>query len=92
VFTVADAVRTAWASPIQRIHTPAYFAFGEIDQVVSPVETRKMMARWGEVVREGILVQGPLDDKMGHIMAGDVFSPNQTAPLAQRIIDRARDL
>jgi hypothetical protein len=29
---------------------------------------------------------------MGHVMVGDVFSPNQTAPLAQRIIDWARDL
>jgi esterase/lipase len=92
VFTMADAVRAAWASPIERIHTPAYFAFGETDQVVSPLKTRKMMARWGGAVRAGILVQGPRDDKMGHVMAGDVFSPNQTAPLAQRIIDWARDL
>jgi len=89
---MADAVRAAWASPIERIHTPAYFAFGETDPVVRPLKTRKMMARWGEAVRADILVQGPLDDKMGHVMAGDVFSPNQTAPLAQRIINWARDI
>ncbi|MCW1950344.1 MAG: hypothetical protein KIH44_003135 [Octadecabacter sp.] len=35
---------------------------------------------------QGILVQGPSDDKMGHVLAGDVFSPNQTAPLADRMI------
>jgi hypothetical protein len=40
-------------------------------------------------VRADILIQGPLDDKEGHVMAGDVFSPNQTAPLAQQIIDWA---
>jgi hypothetical protein len=77
---------------IERVQVPAYFAFGETDQVVSPLKTHKMMARWGGAVREDILVQGPPDDEMGHIMAGDVFSPNQTAPLAQRIIDWARDL
>jgi esterase/lipase len=92
VFTMADAVRAAWASPIERIQTPAYFAFGDTDQVVNPAKTRKVMARWGGTVREDVLVQGPLDDKMGHVMAGDVFSPNQTVPLARRIIEWARSL
>jgi len=29
---------------------------------------------------------------MGHVMAGDVFSPNQTAPLARRILDWVVDI
>ncbi|MCF2870111.1 alpha/beta fold hydrolase [Octadecabacter sp. G9-8] len=92
VFTMADAVRAAMASRIEAITTPAYFAFCEDDQVVSPAKTRRVMARWGGDVAEDILVQGPQDDKMGHVMAGDVFSPAQTAPLASRIIGWARQL
>jgi len=92
VFTMADAVRAAMGSPIERIKTPAYFAFGETDQVVSPKKTRRVMARWGGAVTQDILVQGPTDDKMGHVMAGDVFSPGQTEPLATRIIAWARRL
>jgi hypothetical protein len=34
---------------IERVQAPAYLAFGETDQVVSPLKTHKMMARWGEV-------------------------------------------
>lgn len=92
VYTMADAVREVWRNPIERIQAPAYFAFGESDQVVSPSKTRRVMARWGGPVRADILVQGPEDDKMGHVMAGDVFSPKQTAPLAARIIAWAKSL
>ncbi len=87
VFTMADAVRDAWASPVEGIETPAYFAFCEEDQVVHPAKTRRIMARWGGPVTEDILIKGPGDDAMGHVMAGDVFSPGQTAPLAGRIND-----
>ena len=92
VFTMADAVRAAMASRIEGILTPAYFAFCESDEVVSPKKTRGVMARWGGPVVEDILVQGPSDDKMGHVMAGDVFSPAQTGPLAARILEWARAL
>ena len=92
VFTMADAVRAAIASPIETIQTPAYFAFGETDKVVSPSKTRSVMARWGGPIQEDVLIQGPADDAMGHVMAGDVFSPEQTAPLADRIIGWAKAL
>lgn len=92
VFTMADAVRAAMASPIEDITSPAYFAICETDEVVSPAKTRTVMERWGGPAVEDILVQGPNDDKMGHVMAGDVFSPNQTAPLADRIIAWANAL
>ena len=86
VFTMGDAVRASLGSGIEAIQTPAYFAFNENDQVVSPKRTREVMARWAGPVALDILVQGPSDDKMGHVMAGDVFSPTQTAPVADRII------
>lgn len=92
VFTMGDAVRTCLASRIEGIQTPAYFAFNEDDQVVSPTRTRAVMARWGGPVTQDILEQGPRDDKMGHVMAGDVFSPLQTTPLAERIVAWVRAL
>ncbi len=92
VFTMAEAVRAAMGGDIEGIQTPAYFAFSETDQVVSPAKTRQVMARWAGPVRADILVQGPADDAMGHVMAGDVFSPQQTTPLAGRIVEWARSL
>lgn len=92
VFTMADAVRTSLASPIEAIKTPAYFAYCDVDKVVNPSRTKRVMARWGGAIREDVLVRGETDDKMGHVMAGDVFSPAQTAPLADRIIDWAKQL
>jgi len=92
VYTMADAVRAALAAPIEDIQTPAYFAFCEADQVVHPAKTRRIIARWGGRVTTDLLVQGRTDDAMGHVMAGDVFSPAQTAPLAKRIIRWAKTI
>ncbi len=92
VFTMAEAVRAAMGSPIEGITVPAYFAYGETDQVVSPKKTRSVMARWGGPVTRDILVQGPDDDPDGHVLAGDVFSPKQTDALSVRIIGWARGL
>lgn len=92
VYTMADAVRAALSAPIEDIRAPAYFAFCEDDQVVHPARTRKVMRRWGGPVTEDVLVRGPHDDAMGHVMAGDVFSPAQTAPLAARLTQWAKHL
>lgn len=92
VFTMADAVRAAMGSAIETIGVPAYFVINEGDQVVSPAKTRAVMARWAGETTLDVLVQGPDDDKMGHVMAGDVFSPAQTPALAQRLIQWANAL
>ena len=87
VFTMAQSVREAMAQPVEDIKVPAYFAYCKTDRVVSASMTRKVLARWGGPVVEDVLVQGPKDDVDGHVMAGDVMSPEQTAPLARRIAD-----
>lgn len=92
VFTMADAVRSAMASPIEAIKVPAYFAYAKTDSVVHPAKTEAVMRRWGGSVAADILVQGQGDDPDGHVMAGDVFSPAQTGPLAERIIAWAKAL
>lgn len=87
VFTMARSVREAMAQQIEAIKTPAYFAYCNTDRVVSPRMTRRVMARWGGPVSVDILVAGPNDDTDGHVMAGNVMSPDQTAPFASRIVD-----
>ena len=86
VHVMADAVRAARAADFGAIKTPALFCFNEADQVVSARETHRAMKRWGAATSQILLTQTPGDDDMGHIMAGDIFSPGQTAPLTKRIL------
>lgn len=86
VHTMADAVKAARKADLSKVMTPALFCFNDEDQVVHPDQTRAVMARWGGPVEAVKLVQTPDDDDMGHVMAGNVFSPGQTLPLARRIL------
>jgi hypothetical protein len=83
---MGDAVRAVRGADLSAITTPAMFAYNEDDQVVSAKATRAVMGRWGGSVHEHKLVQTARDDTMGHVMAGDVFSPDQTAPLVDAIL------
>lgn len=85
IHPMADAVRAVWQADLSRIKTPVLFAYNLADQVVDPLKTRKAMERWGGPTEEVILTPEPGDDAMGHVMAGDVFSPSQTRPLARQI-------
>ena len=86
VYPMGDAVRAVRKADLSGVTTPALFAFNPADQVVSATATRRVIARWGGRADTHMLVQGPHDDKMGHVMAGDVFSPAQTKPLVAAIL------
>lgn len=92
VYTMAEAVRAARKADLGRISAPTLVALNPEDQVISPRAARKAMARWDGPVTHHTLSQGPEDDAMGHVMAGEVFSPAQTAPLSARISDWARQI
>ena len=83
---MADAVRAARLADLSQVATPGVFVFNEADRVVSPDATRAVMARWGGPVQHLPVTPGPDDDAMGHILAGETFSPGQTEPLARRIL------
>ena len=85
LYPMADAVRAVRHADLSQITTPAMFVMNEADTVVHPKLTREVIARWGGPTTEDIVIPGPGDDVNGHVMAGDVFSPNQTEPLARRI-------
>ena len=86
LYPMADAVRAAMAADLSQITTPALFVINNADGVVSPKRARTIMQRWGGPVSEDVIIPGDGDDANGHVMAGDIFSPNQTAPLGRRII------
>ncbi len=86
VHVMADAVRAVRGADLSVITTPALFCFNEADQVVHPEDIRKVHDRWGGQVDTVAIEQTAADDEMGHVMAGDIFSPGQTAPLAQQMI------
>lgn len=85
VHPMGEAVRAVRKADLSRVTTPAFFSLNEADTVVHPKDARKVAARWGGPVVLDIITPGPGDDPGGHVMAGDVFSPGQTRPLAGRI-------
>lgn len=89
---MGDAVRAAMRSKLSGIHTPMFMAVNPDDQVINPTRARKVMMEWGGPTYKLALKQTKDDDAMGHVMAGDVFSPGQTAPLAARIVEWAHNL
>ncbi|MCK0096295.1 alpha/beta fold hydrolase [Yoonia sp. F2084L] len=92
VHVMADAVRAVRGADLTLISTPALFCFNEADQVVHPEDTQKVIARWGAATEQIKIEQTPDDDAMGHVMAGDIFSPGQNAPLARQILAWLRGL
>lgn len=85
VHVMGDAVRAARTADLAQITVPALFCFNDNDQVVHPKEIEKVVARWGARADVKRLRQTENDDEMGHLMAGDIFSPQQTEPLALHI-------
>ena len=89
---MGDAIRAVMRTNLGKITTPMMMAVNAEDQVIDPARARKVLLRWGAPAAMHALVQTPEDDHMGHVMAGDVFSPNQTEPLAARIVEWAQKL
>ncbi len=89
---MGDAIRAARRSDLSKIMTPMFMAVNADDQVINPKRARDVMMAWGGPTYKLSLIQTADDDAMGHVMAGDVFSPGQTAPLAARIVEWAQKL
>ncbi len=89
---MAQAVRAVRRADLDAIDTPALFAYAEADQVVDAGLTSAVMRRWRGPARRIVLTPGPGDDPMGHVMAGAVKSPGQTAPRVRRTVDWVRTL
>jgi esterase/lipase len=89
---MGDALRAVQRANLSKVVTPLFMAVNPDDQVIDPARARDVQLAWGGPAFKLTLVQTPQDDAMGHVMAGDVFSPNQTAPLAAQIVEWAQKL
>lgn len=87
VGVTTEAVRRVEDAPLSEISVPSFFAVNPADKVISPQAAEEAARRWGGPIVYHRLKQTSQDDVMGHVMAGDVFSPNQTEPLVRRILD-----
>jgi alpha-beta hydrolase superfamily lysophospholipase len=72
--------------------TPALFIYTRADKVVRSDMTDRVVARWGGPKQVINPVMGPRDDPASHVIAGDILSPDQTAPTVARILDWAKGL
>jgi esterase/lipase len=91
-FRMAALVDHANGLDYSGVSTPALFAYGETDSLVSPAATRAIAARWGGPVELMPVTLGPGDDPFGHMLAGDIRSPGQTETLVAAILDWERRL
>jgi esterase/lipase len=91
-FPMAKCVRGAMAANLGSVKVSALFVFSDADQVVDPVKTHAVMARWGGKVTHHPMVMGPDDDPNAHLVAGDVFSPSQNDGLVAAIAGWAQAL
>ncbi len=94
------AVEVARTAPIEQIDVPVFVALSESDQVVSPDETRRVLARlnaasgtetWTEAApRVDTMLVLSAGDRNNHVIAGDILSPDRTEDVARRIIQFLR--
>ena len=87
---MAAAVDAAGKVDAAAVKTPALFVFSEGDQVVDPQATKAVAARWGGP-HEIVTVTGA-EDPSSHVIAGDAYSPSQTAPLTEKILQWLKGL
>lgn len=85
LFTLAQTLKLVDRVRVEDIRTPAFFLYSSHDQVVRSERTRAVAARWGGPHAEVDL--GDIGTGSNHVLAGDVLSPQMTAPLAAKIVD-----
>ncbi len=92
VLPMAELVKLANNSAIEKITIPALFIFSERDKVVRPDVTKIIAERWG-ADSEIALIEDD-EDENHHVIAGDALSPSttqQTADIITNWIKRLPD-
>ncbi len=92
VLPMGAAVKAAMARRHEAVTVPALFVFDPGDRIVDHRVTRRVAARWGAAAEVHELTLGPDEDPSRHLVAGDVLSPRMSRPVADRVLDWARDL
>ncbi len=88
---MAEAVAAARGLDHAEIAMPALFVFSDLDEVVDAGVTREVAAAWGGPVEIMEVPEARVEPRR-HIVAGDVLSPEMTAPVTERILAWADSL
>lgn len=92
VLPMAALVKAVGKADLGQANVPALFMLSDEDQVVDATATRAAMARWGGPVTQWHPNLTAADDPFAHVIAGDILSPSQTAPVSAFIVDWAKGL
>ena len=77
---MAALVETVRGIDFSAITTPTLFIYSQQDQVVDPAATASVIERWGGP--KEVLLAPETEDPLGHMLAGDLFSPSTTEAVA----------
>lgn len=86
-FPLGALVKYARRLDYSGVTTPALFIISDEDTVVTPDAARDVADRWGGLVEvlDWDVPEG--DDPYGHILAGDILSPQGTGRMVEAILD-----
>lgn len=85
LFQMAALVAHGAAQDYGQAQVPALFVISDEDQVIRADLARKAAAQWGAEVFQVLPAEGI--DPFNHVLAGDVLSPNGTAPTVEAILN-----
>lgn len=88
---MAASVKAANVVDHGQIAQPALFVFSDADQIVSAARTREVAAEWGGPATLWPVEAGPGDDRVSHVIAGDILSPGLTDNVVARILEWVRE-
>lgn len=90
VFPMAAVMRLARETDFAAARVPALFLFSPQDYVIDPAALRRVAEAWGGPA--GVTEIDPGAGGDAHVIAGDVLSPDGTAPAVTAILDFAGGL
>jgi alpha-beta hydrolase superfamily lysophospholipase len=85
VFPMARLMRAARAVDPATMRVPLVLAYAREDMVVDGAAAEELALRWGGAVQSVRIEPGPGVDPSNHVLAGDILSPAQTAPVSALI-------
>ena len=84
---MAALVRNVIGKNFGDVSVPALFIMSEKDQVVRPDMIEKIAKLWGGEKQVLKVIPGANDDAEAHVLAGDIFSPDLTQQVVEKILD-----
>ncbi len=92
VLPMAAAVQKAAQMDYRDVEVAALFLFSPEDSVVRPDITEEVAGLWGGPMQKQFIQPGEGGDRYHHVIAGDIMSPNATAPTVAAILEWAKTL